>query len=339
MSAEWLFEAGIGEARAALVDGQQLLELAIERDGDRAHAAGAQWTARLTDILVPGLRGLVALGDTQALIEPLPAGATQGMLLAVDVVRAALPEKGRPRLAKVAAARRAPGREPGLERAAPPLIERLRAVGQPVRTLVAQQPDALEDAGWGEALDQARSGLVPFDGGLLTITPTPAMTLIDVDGAGAGDTLMRAGALAAARAVRLFGLAGSIGIDLPTVPGKAARAAADAVLAATLPADCARTAINGFGFVQLVRRRERPSIVELLQSDPVADAALALLRRVERECVAGPRALHCAPAVAAWLAARPALLAALEQRTGARHRLQPAANLAIHAGHVGPDAL
>ena len=49
-----------------------------------------------------------------------------------------------------------------------------------------------------------------------------------------------------------------------------------------------RTAVNGFGFVQIIRRRERMNLMELLRADPVETAALALLRRAERHGNGGP---------------------------------------------------
>ena len=108
---------------------------------------------------------------------------------------------------------------------------------------------------------------------------TPAMTLFDVDGSLPPAELAVAGAAAAARAIRRLGIGGSIGIDLPTLPARADRQAAAAALDAVLPQPFERTAVNGFGFLQIVRRRERPSLPELVQGDPVGAAARALLRR------------------------------------------------------------
>ena len=108
---------------------------------------------------------------------------------------------------------------------------------------------------------------------------TPAMTLFDVDGSLPPAELAIAGAAAAARAIRRLGIAGSIGIDLPTLAGRADRQAAAAALDAVLPQPFERTAVNGFGFLQIVRRRERPSLPEIVQGDPVGAAARALLRR------------------------------------------------------------
>ena len=74
-----------------------------------------------------------------------------------------------------------------------------------------------------------------------------------------------AGAEAAARAIRRLGIGGSIGIDLPTLPPRERQAARRAALDAVLPQPFERTAVNGFGFLQIVRRRERRSLPELVQ--------------------------------------------------------------------------
>jgi hypothetical protein len=163
---------------------------------------------------------------------------------------------------------------------------------------------------------------------------TPAMTLFDVDGTLPPAALAAAGAEAAARAMRRMGIGGSVGIDLPTLPGKAERQAAAAALDAALPQPFERTAVNGFGFLQVVRRRERPSLPELLQSDPAGAAARALLRRAEWETGAGERTLHAAPAVIARLEARPGWTAELARRIGAPIALRAEPGLAISGGHV-----
>ena len=51
---EWLYEAGIGEARAALVADGQIVEALIEPDGD-ATRVGAVIEARLVERLSPAL--------------------------------------------------------------------------------------------------------------------------------------------------------------------------------------------------------------------------------------------------------------------------------------------
>jgi hypothetical protein len=163
---------------------------------------------------------------------------------------------------------------------------------------------------------------------------TPAMTLFDVDGDLPPAELAIGGAGAAGRAIRRMGITGSIGIDLPTLGPRGERQAAAQALDAALPQPFERTAVNGFGFLQIVRRRTRASIPELLQSDPSGAAARALLRRAERAAGSGERTIAAAPAVVARLRAGPGWIEALERRVGASVALRADPELAISAGHV-----
>jgi hypothetical protein len=183
-------------------------------------------------------------------------------------------------------------------------------------------------------MEEAASGLVARPDALLRIALTPAMTLIDVDGAAAPADLAIAGARLAGQMIRRFGLAGSIGIDLPTMPDKAGRQAAAAALDAVLPQPFERTAVNGFGFLQIVRRRTRASVMERLAADPVAAAALALLRQAERASGHGALTLVAHPQVIARLAARPHWIDALARRVGAAVVLSERPGLAISGGHA-----
>jgi ribonuclease G len=91
-----------------------------------------------------------------------------------------------------------------------------------------------------------------------------------------------------------------------------------------LPQPFERTAMNGFGFLQIVRPRPRASIPEILRADPVGAATRALLRTLERTPPTASRR-HTLPAgVHARLMARPAWLAELARRTGVVHQLESA---------------
>ena len=326
---EALIDFGIGETRALVIDGGRVVEAHCERD--EGLRAGDVWAARLTRILIPGQRGIVDAGGTEALLEPLPQGLTSGGIVRVEIVREAVPEAGRPRLAKArvqAGAVHGPGRIAH----GPTLAERLK--GHSVRDVTHALDDPLEIAGWSEITDSAATGIVAFAGGTLTISPTPAMTVIDVDGAGDLRALIETAAVAAAQAIRRFDIAGSIGIDFPTLGAKEARVRLGEILDANLPAPFERTAVNGFGFVQIVRPRRRASLVELLRLAPIESAALVLLRQALRTPGPGGRELTAAPAVIDWLMRHPALLADLERRGGTAVRLRADPGLAISAGHA-----
>lgn len=327
--AEWLYEAGIGESRAALVEGGEILEIALERDEQIGPRVGAIVPARLTRKADSSGRGLVLIeGGEQAQLIPVPPGLTEGASLTVEVVREALREgvEIKPARARAAASDAHP--RPG-----PDLRAQIEATGLPVCE-VSGAADPLEAHGWSEAMEQAASGIVTTPDVLLRIALTPAMTLIDVDGAGSAVEVAIAGARAGGQLIRRFGMKGSIGIDLPTLPGKADRRAAAAALDAMLPQPFERTGVNGFGFLQIVRRRERASVMELVQADPVLAAALSLLRQAERAHGAGELRLQAHPVVIERIKARPDWLDALARRTAAPVALRPDDRLAISAGHA-----
>jgi len=309
--AEWLYEAGIGEARAALVEHERILEAHVEIEGSGPRF-GAILAGRLTEIIVPRLQGRVSLDEGgEAMLDGIPAGMTQGAPLLVRIVREAIPEPGRAKRPKAVVALDETGPRPG-----PDLAARIAATGNPVRLLSAHEPDFLEQAGWSEMLEEARDGEIAFPGGALRLSVTPAMTLFDVDGSIGLDSLAVAAASAVGHAIRRLGIAGSIGVDFPTLAGKAARKAVADALDAALPPPFERTAMNGFGFLQIVRRRVRPSLPDLLLHDPAGAELRAALRRIERDPPRAGQPVLLAPAVLARLAARPQWQAEIARRTG-----------------------
>lgn len=315
--AEWLYEDGIGEARAALVADGEILEAAIEPEGGPLRV-GTVADARLSEILVPRLSGRVLLDDGgEAILDGIPPGTTQGAPIRIRIVREAIPEAGRPKRAKAVAA--LPDED---VRSGASLLDRIRANGTPVRILQPYEPDLLEAAGWSELIEEAESGEIAFVGGALRMSVTPAMTLFDVDGGPPVEALAIAGAMAAGRAIRRMGIGGSIGIDLPTLPGRQARRLAAEALDAALPQPFERTAVNGFGFLQVVRRRQRASLPELLAADPVAARLRAALRRAERD-LPTDGVLSLARGEHVLASARGDWIEALARRTGRSITLAP----------------
>jgi Ribonuclease G/E len=327
---EWLYEDGIGEARAALIENDTIVEALIEVDG-AGPRTGAVVEGRLTRIAIPARRGFVTLEDrTEILVEPLPRDWTQGALVRVAITREAVSERDRVKRAK---GRPAPDQDLA---DGPDLRARVSATEIAVRTLALHDPDPLEAAGWSELIEQAQSGLWPFPGGELRITPTPAMTLIDVDGYLDPAALALAAATAAGEAIRALGIAGSIGIDFPTLGGKDVRGAVAAAFDAALSAPFERTAVNGFGFLQLIRPRLRASLIEQLLGDVDGHATRALLRRIERDGRTGAATLVAHPRVIAVLAARPDWLDRLGRRLGGVVGLRGDAGIAMSGGYAEP---
>jgi ribonuclease G len=315
---DWLIERGIGETRAALVDNGEIVEARIELDG--VVPAGSILRVRLANIGTGG-RNAIARDDagTEYLIPKGAAGVTEGASLTIEVTRSKIPgtESWKRALARVSEAQ---------QRSAS-TAERLGA-----RELALPSPrDSLADVGWNELIEQARTGIVPFAGGELRISPTPAMTLIDVDGYVPPDELTVVGAAETAKAVRRLDIGGSVGIDLPT-SAKAARQSAAAAIDTYLPEPFERTAVNGFGFVQIVRPRSRASLVELAQ-DRAAFEARALLRRAAFESP-GAKRLVGHPAVIAVLEAHPEWVEALARQVGGGVSLRGDAALPMSGGYA-----
>lgn len=300
--AEWLYEAGIGEQRAALVDDDgTILRARIAVDG-AGPQPGLVAGARLVDWNIARLD----TGEEVAL--PRPAAAiTLGAAVRVEITRAAIPEPGRSKPPRGRLTDTPP-------RPAPTLRESLS--GAPVRELRAHEPDALEAAGWSEVLEEAVTGDIAFPGGMLRFWPTPAMALFDVDGDPPLDALAVRAATAIAAAIERHDIGGSIGIDFPTLAGRDARQAVAAAIDSRLAPPFERTAVNGFGFMQIVRGRYAPSLAEILRADPVGAAARAALRQIERTPPTAPNRFRLPPAVRARITGNPDWIAALVQRTG-----------------------
>ena len=326
--AEWLFEDGIGERRAALVDGDTLLAIGIERDSDGARA-GDILPARLLPGDGSGLRLVRLESGEEAICTHLPRTLSDGASLLVAITRSAIPEAD---LVKRAKARPA---EPGaVASTAPNLATRIATTGLPVRQLFAHQPDALEAAGWSEALAAAKCGRIAFAGGMLRLALTPAMAVIDIDGTLPPRELALEGARTVAAVLARYGICGSIIVDFPTLPDKGARQAVVEEFDAHMRPPFERTAINGYGLLQIVRPRVRASIVERLHFAPVESAALAALRRIERTPGPSDLNLHAHPAVVSWIESRPELVAMAARRTGRRLCLHGEAGRAMAAFDV-----
>jgi len=308
---EWLIERGIGETRFALVENGEIIEARVLLDG--VLPAGTALRAQLKQTSRPTI---AASGERQFVLPGGAAGLTEGMVLTIEITRESIP-----------------GAEPWKRPLARMIEGDCRSAALPEGNTLPfpSGDDRLATAGWQDVLDEARIGIFAFPGGELRISPTPAMTLIDVDGQLPPAKLAVAGAKAAARAIRRHGIGGSIGIDLPTVGSKEIRQAAAAAIDDMLPRPFERTSVNGFGFLQIVRPRTRASLFELA-ADQAGFEARALLRQAGREVGAIRLAAH--PAVVAVIESHPDWIQKLSQQVGGAVTLRSDPALAMSGGHA-----
>ena len=318
--AEWLVEQGIGEERAVLIENGTIT------------AARLHWSGRLTlgqvaDAVVEELQphgvwrrfGLVRFANGErAYASHMPREITEGATTRLEITRESLAERGRLKLAQ------ATDTEKPL-RAAPTLAEQLADDGYESRVVERFPPDA----DWAELFLEAWSGEIDFSGGGLILSDTPAMTLIDVDLRNPVQALFSNGLPAIYRTLKRFNITGNIGIDFPTLD-KSDRKAIDDRLAQLLqhwPHE--RTAMNGFGFVQIVARMGQPSMLQRIGRDRTGAAARFALRIAERTQGAGVTLLRVHPALKARI--KPEWLAELERRTGRGVRVETDPGLALEA--------
>lgn len=309
----WLIEDGIGETRALLIENDEAIAARVEWPG--ALAPGLVEDAVLIARKSGSKRGTARFANgEEALVDQLPADASEGAPIRLLVTRSKVGEKSRVKLAQAR-----PTQADCCP--APSLAERLD--GRIIRRFSAGQ--------WEDVWQDAWSGTADFPGGTLHFSPTPAMTLIDVDGSLPARELALAACQALGQTIPRMALGGSIGIDFPTLQTKADRKAIDAALGQTLSGwDHERTAMNGFGFVQLVARMEAPSLLHQLHHRRTSAAARALLRQAEMVDDPGAILLTAHYGVLSHLGED--WLAELARRTGREVRTKPDPSLALDGG-------
>ncbi|MEM7702146.1 MAG: ribonuclease E/G [Pseudomonadota bacterium] len=316
--AEWLVERGIGETRSLLVENGEVIAAKLCWPGELR--AGEAHSARLISKAKGARRGVAALDNgREVLVDQLPTSLTEGQSFALRISRSAIAERGR--------FKRAQGR--------------YLADSLPKDEAVSANQDAahrevsaFEAGQWEEVWHTASSASLAFSGGEIVCSATPAMTVIDIDGDGSPKELGLAAVPAIARALRWFDIAGNIGIDFPSIEAKADRRTVDQALDTALvdwPHE--RTAMNGFGFVQLIARLEGPSLLHRFAASRTGMCARFALRAAERAEGAGPvLLLGVHPALKAKL--KPEWIDELARRTGKQVRIETNPSLALE----GPSA-
>lgn len=364
--------ASPGEVRIAVTE-PALRDYALWRPGapdglDEIHRGRVQ--AR-----VPAMAGsfVVLAGGVQGFLpdSTLASPPVEGQVLLLRVTRAAQGGKG-PRLSGDLGG----AAEPSWRAEGPPAL--LRPGPGPLLRLAARYPDApvlIDDAALAarllptlaervvrvpQAFDEATEAAVDAlaepeltlpGGARISITPTPALTAIDVDAG--GETAAAGGKARMQRAlnrtilpvlaaqIRLRNLGGAILID-PAGLSLAARRALLAPLAALLAEDPARPrliGLSGLGLIEILRPRGSAPLHDLLAGPHAAGlAGLRALARAIAAAPATPAVLHAAPAVVAALQRDATALEEMAALAGQRIALRADPALAPHgwqleAGH------
>ncbi len=313
----WLVERGIGEDRAILTDGSDVLAARSFWSGELQ--AGDVVEATLTSRTAGRTRGTAALASGRdVLVDKLPRDLSEGASTRLEIRRASIGEHGRLKLPQ--------GRVTNA-----PLKKQDLFASLSDSDNTAEEVRSFPNGLWGELIGDALARTVDFDGGSLLFAPTPAMLVVDVDGPGDPRELALAAITPLARALRQFDIGGMVGIDFPTLPTKADRHAIDEALEEAL-ADWPheRTAMNGFGFVQIISRLERPSLIHRASHSRTGLLARQLLRKAEQIDDAGAIQLNCHPALKAKL--KQEWLDELARRTGRQVRIEIDPGLALEGG-------
>lgn len=281
----WLEDAP-GERRAALVEDGQIVELHIQRD---LHAALGECGVGQIDRKTPAGAYLVGEDGREFLVRgkiALPDGASA----AFEVTREAIAEPGRLKPAEARLIEHLPE--------APPTREALWT-----RRVDMLAADTRKSASISEAFDCAIAGASQVGDVLVSFQRTKAGFVFDIDGTGDAFEINSLAAREIARLLRLYQVGGMAMIDFVSVDSKTKRqkiAEAFDKAAALDGRPFERSAINGFGLMQVVRSRPRPSVLDQLFGTRIASLsdetqALWLLRDVARSSGFGARTVTARP--------------------------------------------
>ncbi len=288
------FDASPGEIRAVMFEDDVAVELHCFREGRVTH--GAVVSARI--VAKQGGRALVRLSnDEDAILMQLPA-APEGAAVHVRIVREAYSEPG------------------DTKRAVAVLTDDALSPAQDDAARwhddLAARADATvaPDARFDDQFDIAGAGFSDVDGMKVWFERTKAGLIFDIDGLGDARALNLAAAAEVARLLRLFQVGGAAMIDFIGMENRQARfdvAEAFDRGAADDPRGFERTAINGFGLMQVIRSKPGPSVLDTLfgtRRVTLSDETmiLQLLRDASRAPGVGVRRCVTTPSVAAQLA-------------------------------------
>jgi ribonuclease G len=315
-----------GERRAALVEDGKIVELHVQRD---LQMVFGECGAGRIDRKAPSGSYIAIDGGVQLLVRG-KSPAAEGERVAFEIMREAIAEPGRIKPAEawlVDAAPNAPADKDAMWNGR---LKRLQADATIFRPLA-------------DAFDCAVAGASHIGDVTVSFQRTKAGLVFDIDGIGDPLSINLAAAKEVARLLRLYQVGGMVMIDFVSVESREQRKAVAGAFDQQAALDLRpfeRSAINGYGLMQVVRARPRPSILDHLFGTRIASLcdetqAYWLLREVAQSSGFGKRVLTARTNVATLLNSpkwQP-FRAACERLTGAPLEIVADQNLTGY-GHV-----
>ena len=280
-----------GERRAAFVENGNIVEIHIQRD---ALWALGEYGAGRVDRKTPSGTYVIADDNSEVLLRS-KMGAPEGARILFEVTREAIAEPGRHK---------------------PPEIILREGVHETLMgkdalwdARMASLGQSVTNASIAEGFDVAIAGQSHVGDVTISFQRTKAGLVFDIDGIGDAFAINMIAATEIARLLRLYQVGAMVLIDFVSMESKAQRTqVAEAFDAASLadPRPFERTAINGYGMMQVVRARPRPSILDHLFGTRIAalsdeTQAYWLLRAVAESRGFGVRSVTARPEVATLL--------------------------------------
>jgi hypothetical protein len=280
-----------GERRAAFVENGNIVEIHIQRDA--LWALGECGAGRI-DRKTPSGAYVIADDNSELLLRS-KMGAPEGARIMFEVTREAIAEPGRNK---------------------PPEVILREGVCEPLMgkdalwdARMASLGQSIVKASIAEGFDIAIAGQSQVGDVTISFQRTKAGLVFDIDGIGDAFAINMVAATEIARLLRLYQVGAMVLIDFVSMESKAQRTQiAEAFDAASLAEarPFERTAINGYGMMQVVRARPRPSVLDHLFGTRIAalsdeTQAYWLLRAVAQSSGFGARTVTTRPEVATLL--------------------------------------
>lgn len=278
----------LGERRAARIEHGKIVEIHLQRD---AHWVLGECGVGRVDRRTPA-GAYIVTDDGGELLLRSKNGAAEGTRVAFEVTREAIAEPGRIKPPEVLLRDALPA-----DRLSKDVLweQRLATFGMPG---TAQTFD--------DSFDIAIAGYSQVGNVVISFQRTKAGLVFDVDGIGDAFAINRIAAEEIARLLRLYQVGAMVMIDFVSMEAKAQRAEIASIFDTASALDSRpfeRTAINGYGLMQVVRARPRPSVLDHLFGTRIAalsdeTQAYWLLRSAACSSGFGVRTLTARPAVA-----------------------------------------